>query len=190
MQPNDGEVELLDRKAKRKITKRKRVNPCMESQPLALADLADVYTPVQLPAAESPSADALPECATLSASAEDAFHTGTAPSSDPRQDHVAAQKSPTVAEGLLHLASSPGLQSNQAEALQANDVPSDEREHAAEAMPAQGTALAGSQDRSLAAVPPSDDEAEVSGAFSKVECLHGLVAPSNCTNQLLAVFIS
>ena len=160
-QPDDADMELLDRKTKRKLTKRKRGNPCMESQPLALVSQAGIDIPGQPSAAKDQIAGTLPGCAALSGPAKEASQAGPVPSSNAIQDHMSAQVFPKAAEGSLGLALSQTLQNQQAEALQGSDLLSFDRQQRAKAMSVKDMALTGSQDGCLAAVPASEDEAEV-----------------------------
>lgn len=152
-------MEVFDRKKRRKPTKRKRVNPCMESQPLASADQPATDTNEQSSAADDQNAKGSAE-RTATAAAADASQTGAVPSSS-NTSHGQEQTLHTAVDGSPLLQASQRIISNQKEGLQATSMASADRHNAVEAVHEEGMAVAGSQDDSLAAVPPSDDEAEV-----------------------------
>ena len=154
-------MEVVDRKKRRKLTKRKKVDPCMESQPLASADQADAGTQAQCMAAESPNAGACAAHCTVALAAGDAFQAGPVASSvGANQDHASVRH--TAADNLLQVQASAVLNHNHGEGLLVASVASPNRDLASEAARMEDVAeVTGSQEGSLAAVPPSDDEAEV-----------------------------
>ena len=149
-------MEGIDRKKRRKLTKRKRLDPCMESQPLASADQADAETQAQYMAADDANAEACAAHGTVALAAGEALQAGPGPSSaGPAQDHALFQH--TAADSSLHMQASLLPQNDHEEGWLVASVASPIRDLVLEAVPE----VIGSQEGSLAAVPPSDDEAEV-----------------------------
>ena len=153
---NGADIEVIDRKRRRRLTKRKKVDPCMESQPLASANQADAETQAQCMAAGGLSTGASDAHCEMAPTAGDALQAGPVPSSaDAAEDDAQLQRK--AANNALQVL---------------NDDHEEDQLEASEAFPNQDLGLEavhvknvaegiGSHDESLAAVPPSDDEAEV-----------------------------
>lgn len=154
-------MEGIDRKKRRKLTKRKKMDPCMESQPLASADQADAETQAQYMAADDAYAEASATHGTLALAAGDAFQAEQGLSSaGAAQDHALLQH--TAAGSSLQVQACLVPQNDHEEGLLVAAVASPNRGLVLEAVRGIDVAeIIGSQDGSLAAVPPSDDEAEV-----------------------------
>ena len=160
-QLNGADMDIADRKKRRKLTKRKKVDTCMESQALASADQADAELRAQCMAADGASAGASSAHCTVALAAGDAFQAGPVPSSaGAAQDH--AQLQHTAASNLVQVQASFALNHNHEEGLLVAGAASHDQDLGLEAVHAKDVAkVIGSQNESLAAVPPSDEEAEV-----------------------------
>ena len=144
----------------------------MESQPLASADQADASSRAQCLAAENQNAEGSAAYITSTVAAGDAFSTGPVPSSvDAAQEPAKIQY--TAAEDSPHLQAFQVLDGDHKDDQQAASVSCSDRQLAAEAMHVEHVAGIGSEDGSLAAVPPSDDEEEVriGASLSSTDCL-------------------
>ena len=119
-------MEVMDRKKRQKLTKRKKMDPCMEPQPLASADQADATTQAQCMAADGPHAGASAAHCTVAFAAGDAFQAGLVPSSaGAAQDHAPLQH--TAADNSLQVQASSVLNHDHAGGLLVASVASPNR---------------------------------------------------------------
>lgn len=160
-QLNGAEIEMIDRKRRRKLTKRKKMDLCMESQPLASANQADAETQAQCMAAGGLRTGASDAHCEMAPTAGDALQAGPVPSSaDAAQDDAQLQRK--AANNVLQVQARLVLNHDHEEGLLVASEAFPNQDLGLEAVHVKNVAEGiGSQDETLAAVPPSDDEAEV-----------------------------
>lgn len=157
----------------------------MESQPLASANQADAETQAQCMATDGVNAKASTADCTVATGDREGFQTGPEPSSPgvahkvAEIQHTAADDSRqhTAADDSTQLQDSPVQHNEQEEGLWVAGAASPDKGLVSEAVYVEDVGeVADSQDGSLAAVPPNDEEAEVCDSLQIVLgtclCLH------------------
>lgn len=165
-QPSDADAEVVEHRTRRKLTKRKKTDPCMESQPLASANQADTETQAPYMATDGVNAKASTAHCTVATGDGEGFQAGPEPSSL-GTSHELAEIQHTAADDSPQLQDGPVLHDDCEEDMWVATGAMPNKGFGSEAVCIGNVAeVADSQDGSLAAGPPKDDEAEVCDQFN------------------------